>query len=985
MAVYAGKTKLPKGDIFDMLEGGRHIGPPRIFSGGFDAPAGLGIAYLIEKYGIDVIKDLFKKETGEELILPESVIADTDLSGVVVQSKKDDDDEVIDVQEEDLEVMPRTDVSTEPPEDPKKPDPDLILEGAETVARKLAEEGTEKLINKTIDKLGEKYQQLEEKKKQVPSDPDEREKFYKENVGNVQRGAPEEAMLKATMFHSGALSETLEHIGDLTHRITEFPFVFGTTKEKVRKMIKALDRSREVWGMDMMSFLDEHEQNIKNNLKYTRKFEGDRGLSEEEYRTKLNNLLDNYVAQHEKIPTYNELQEHAKQAAIAMGNLDVDTALQHLRFIQKEIDKGKESFEKKAQEFFMDDVVDTKSFLAKDKNTIQYIEALNPNKIFGEVDLRTIDYSKKKAPVIDYEFNQKTVDTVGAKSIASLDSQVNVDLQDVINRHGFKMPDVNLLNDALKGNADERYWWQKSSQWLDNFLEGHTKEDKDMFFNILSVTSGGETPKENLRLAMGIFSDYLLGQPTRMGLKMQASLNQFFLNPENTVNTPKFGNYSDTFKYFAGITERAPNTVNDQWVATIFGVDPQVLAAQPELYALMTKAQADLTAEVNKTLPEGQELQPFELESLLWSKIRPKGSTNFAQVGPELIKQLQEEGMIFKDGKLNMEELMQPSFVEKLQKTVIPYQEAYKATIEVGSFNTEVGKKIKQLLDYFPEDKKLHNDINKINKSIIRKLILKQDKKPSFIENLVSLVKNKKTDVSRIQMGYGTFEGDASVNMIIPLIDTDEKERNWIISFLGKNLTQSSVAASNFKTFTGEIPDNHKNGMTAWIFAKTRIDENKLKQLSAETGYGFNIRPVAGGFIAEILSFDGLPDKVKLEQGLDKVFGKELDFVYNKATWGSNFVEADGYKENLDEFERSISERMEKDGTTSFNLDYFIRLVEIAQAADKERDERWQKEILDSKKIINLLTKKNITLKRRGGMIEIPHFHYGGFVDVNRL
>ena len=124
---------------------------------------------------------------------------------------------------------------------------------------------------------------------------------------------------------------------------------------------------------------------------------------------------------------------------------------------------------------------------------------------------------------------------------------------------------------------------------------------------------------------------------------------------------------------------------------------------------------------------------------------------------------------------------------------------------------------------------------------------------------------------------------------------------------------------------------------------------------------------------------------MKLEQGLDKVFGKELDFVYNKATWGSNFVETDGYKENLDEFERSVSERMEEDGVANFNLDYFIRLVKIAQAADKERDERWQKEILDSKKIINLLTKKNITLKRRGGMIEIPHFHYGGFVDVNRL
>ena len=903
------------------------------------------------------------KTWDESYIKP--VIADTDLSGVVVQSKKDDD-EVIEVKDEDLEVMPKQDVSTggEPPE------PDY-----ETLLKELANLSIDELIRRLENKAYKKVHDLY--RKEIKKQPDKLEKFYKENVGNVQRGAPEEAMLKADMMASPVLSEALEHIGDLTHRITEFPFVFGTTKEKVRKMIRALDRSEEVWGTEMMSFLDDHEQSIRKTAKK-------RNISVEEYKEKLNSLLANYVAEHEKIPTYNEMQEHAKQAAIAIGNLDVDKALQHLRFIQKEIDKGKEAFEKKAQEFFMDDVVDTKSFLAKDKNTIQYIETLNPNKIFGEVDLRTIDYSKKKAPVIDYEFNQKTVDTVGAKSIASLDSQVNVDLQEVINRHGFKMPDVNLLNDALKSDADERYWYQRSSQWLDNFLEGHTKEDKDMFFNILSVTSGGVDPKQNLRLAMGIFSDYLLGQPTRMGLKMQDTLNQFFLNPGKTISTPKFGNYSDTFKYFAGITERAPNTVNDMQIARIFGVDPQVLAAPPELYALMTTALVDLTAEVNKTLPEGQELQPFELQSALWSKFRG-GATNFAQVGPELITQLQEEGFIFKDGKLNMNELLQPSFVEKLQKTILPYQEAYKATIEVGSFNTEAGKKIKQLLDYFPEDKKLHNDINKINQSIIRKFILKQDKKPSLIENLISLVKGEKTDVSRMQVGFGTYEGVASSNMIIPLLDLEEKERVQIISLLGKYLNQDTVAVSNFKTFTGEIPEGHKNGMTGQVFVKSRIDRDKLQQLHKETGLDFNIRPVAGGFIAQILSFEGLPDEDKLRENVQKIFGKDTEMLYTESTWGSNFIGTSNYEEHIDELEKSISGRVEKEGTPKFNLDTLFRINQAIERLDTERDDRFQKEIIDSKKIINLLTKKNITLKRRGGMIEIPHFHYGGFVDVNRL
>ena len=185
----------------------------------------------------------------------------------------------------------------------------------------------------------------------VPLNPKAREKFYEENVGNVQRyGAAEKTMLDVTMFHSGVLAPALEHIGDLTHRITEFPFVYGTVKEKVEKMITALDRSFEVWGMNMMSFLDEHEQNITNNLNY-------RKLNRKDYVTELQDKLDAYVVAHSLIPTYNEIQGHAKQAAIAIGNLNVDKALEHLRFIKRELDKGKTSFEKKAREVGPGDAV----------------------------------------------------------------------------------------------------------------------------------------------------------------------------------------------------------------------------------------------------------------------------------------------------------------------------------------------------------------------------------------------------------------------------------------------------------------------------------------------------------------------------------------------------------------------------------------------------------------------------------------------------
>jgi hypothetical protein len=59
MAAYAGKTKLPQGDIFDVLEGGRYFGPAR--GVGIGLGAGLGL------------EALFSKKTGKEKIEEEKI------------------------------------------------------------------------------------------------------------------------------------------------------------------------------------------------------------------------------------------------------------------------------------------------------------------------------------------------------------------------------------------------------------------------------------------------------------------------------------------------------------------------------------------------------------------------------------------------------------------------------------------------------------------------------------------------------------------------------------------------------------------------------------------------------------------------------------------------------------------------------------------------------------------------------------------------
>ena len=246
----------------------------------------------------------------------------------------------------------------------------------------------------------------------------------------------------------------------------------------------------------------------------------------------------------------------AEAVAEELAKEGTDKIIKDLTNQYKKIDQQRKNFLTDSDPQTEDTSVETinpKDFLAKDKNTKFYIEALVPDKINGEVDLREIDYLNKEAPIIDYKFNVKTLNDVKQNTIKEINKNSNVDVVELANNSGFKLPDLDLINKALEGGADERYWYQKGSQWLDNFLSDFTPEEQNDFYDILSVTSGGLTPYQNLNVAIGVFSDHINNRPIRIGFRQGASLNKFLLNPENDINSPKFGNYVDTFKYFNGL------------------------------------------------------------------------------------------------------------------------------------------------------------------------------------------------------------------------------------------------------------------------------------------------------------------------------------------------------------------------------------------------------------------------------------------------
>jgi hypothetical protein len=621
-----------------------------------------------------------------------------------------------------------------------------------------------------------------------------------------------------------------------------------------------------------------------------------------------------------------------------------------------------------------------------------YVEAVNPQKVFGDQDLRNEDYTTKEAPKINYEFNNKTVEQVKNETFEEFEEATGINAEELVKKFNFTMPDTSLLNNALQRDEKARYWWQQSGEFLDGLMTDLDLDDKEreLFLEIVSTTSGGVNPKQNLEIALGVMSDVLAGRPIRMGFKSSQSLDVLLKDKESKINSPKFRNYTDTFKYFAGTDDRLPNTTNDLQMAKIFGMTPESLANNPDLYALMTMTLNNLAENVNTKDPQDELLQPFELQAMMWTESRGGRSTNFSEIGPQVLNELEKLGY-----DITRESIIDSNFVRDLQKTVKPFEESIKMTVESGSFLSPQGQKIEQLIESFSDDSILMSSIDKVNRSANKSLITKSDKQPSIIEELVSQVVGQKVTMSRMIQGYGTFEGNVGDNVYIPSVYNNNKgqmvqltddQRKFVLSVLGKNLNQAATASSNFFTVEEGMEQSDQEVMqtTSFYVPNTKFDRKQLQEVHRLSGYDFNVVPVTGGFVLDTISFEGKPDNEKVEKALNTVFGGDLKVGIIDTVWYGDYIESNQYEENINDFiQNDTRANQEAELTTESFIDIFSKIENIS----KKRDEGYQA-ILNSTKVINLLKKNNIQLKKQGGVIsipEIPSLVNGGLVDINYL
>jgi DNA repair protein RadC len=129
-------------------------------------------------------------------------------------------------------------------------------------------------------------------------------------LGYAQRGDAEAAMLRVhRVIGGGVLNVMVEHIGDLTHRMTHMVEFGNDGYEYVREKVKrAIYYLNNAYGFER-----EASENFNNNARYDHE-------SIDVFMQRVNERLEVYQAAHAALPVYNQAQWLAREAAVAIGD-----------------------------------------------------------------------------------------------------------------------------------------------------------------------------------------------------------------------------------------------------------------------------------------------------------------------------------------------------------------------------------------------------------------------------------------------------------------------------------------------------------------------------------------------------------------------------------------------------------------------------------------------------------------------------------------
>jgi hypothetical protein len=167
-----------------------------------------------------------------------------------------------------------------------------------------------------------------------------------DDLAEQQRGIPERVMNRAQQYIGGGVySNSIEHVGDLTHRmakgfhLTNQNAGFGYVYEKIIGQTQLIDQT------DM--FEKEMYSNFENNFKQ-------KEIDYSEFLEEIRSISQQYADAHEQLPVFNELQYHAKHAAVSLGEFRLYDSAKHLEILRDVLMRGSDVWYYYATEYELD-------------------------------------------------------------------------------------------------------------------------------------------------------------------------------------------------------------------------------------------------------------------------------------------------------------------------------------------------------------------------------------------------------------------------------------------------------------------------------------------------------------------------------------------------------------------------------------------------------------------------------------------------------
>lgn len=163
-------------------------------------------------------------------------------------------------------------------------------------------------------------------------------------LAKLQRDKPEKFMDGLQLYMGGGtISSMIEHIGDLTHRISQNIYVYNGEVErslvdiapKINNALRRLNMPKPV--------LEEFYENLNNNFDYDKTCSNPKIKENtiDKFKERVVKDLKEYARLHSELPVYNDVQKYARDSAVCLGNLDIEGLRYNLEnlnnIIQQEI------------------------------------------------------------------------------------------------------------------------------------------------------------------------------------------------------------------------------------------------------------------------------------------------------------------------------------------------------------------------------------------------------------------------------------------------------------------------------------------------------------------------------------------------------------------------------------------------------------------------------------------------------------------------